>query len=147
MAKTPCSQCRGHKFDPWSGNEILHATTKDPTLCKKFGRSRVLQLRPGTAKYKLKKTNLSAFKSVCFHSCCSCFSADNTQQLPSKKQVLCLPEALPLPLSLGQCSCFRPGGWGGKLLWSQLGLRATVEPPMALTSSSPWGLQTKPVIP
>ena len=57
MAKTPCSQCRGHKFDPWSGNEILHATTKDPTLCKKDGRSRGLQLRTGTAKYKFKKTN------------------------------------------------------------------------------------------
>ena len=21
VVKTPCSQCRGHGFDPWSGNE------------------------------------------------------------------------------------------------------------------------------
>ena len=24
MAKTPCFQCRGPGFDPWSGNETLH---------------------------------------------------------------------------------------------------------------------------
>ena len=23
--KTPCFQCRGHGFDPWLGNKILHA--------------------------------------------------------------------------------------------------------------------------
>ena len=28
VAKTPCSECRGPGFDPWSGNEIPHATTK-----------------------------------------------------------------------------------------------------------------------
>ena len=28
MAKTPCSQCRGPGFDPWSGNQILRAATK-----------------------------------------------------------------------------------------------------------------------
>ena len=38
VAKTPCSQCRGPEFDPWSGNWIphatsdhLHASIKDPT--------------------------------------------------------------------------------------------------------------------
>ena len=36
VAKTPCSQCRGPRFDPYSGNQILdaaakslHVTTKD----------------------------------------------------------------------------------------------------------------------
>ena len=28
MLKIPHSQCRGPGFDPWSGNSILHATTK-----------------------------------------------------------------------------------------------------------------------
>ena len=27
-AKTPCSQCRGPGFSPWSGNQIPHTTTK-----------------------------------------------------------------------------------------------------------------------
>ena len=31
VAKAPRSQCRGHRFDPWSGNLIPHVTTKDPT--------------------------------------------------------------------------------------------------------------------
>ena len=30
VAKTPRSQCRGPRSDPWSGNWILHAATKDP---------------------------------------------------------------------------------------------------------------------
>ena len=29
VVKIPCSQCRGPGFDPWSGNEIPCATTKD----------------------------------------------------------------------------------------------------------------------
>ena len=33
MAKTPCSQCGGPGFDPWSGNWIPHAATKDPSCC------------------------------------------------------------------------------------------------------------------
>ena len=28
VAKTACSQCRGPRFDPWSGNYFPHATTK-----------------------------------------------------------------------------------------------------------------------
>ena len=31
-AKTPCSQRRGLGFDPWSGNQILHAPTKINSL-------------------------------------------------------------------------------------------------------------------
>ena len=31
--KTLHSQCRGTGFDPWSGNWIPYATTKDPTCC------------------------------------------------------------------------------------------------------------------
>ena len=34
MAKTLSSQCRGHRFDPWSGNEITHTAIKDPTCIK-----------------------------------------------------------------------------------------------------------------
>jgi len=29
MAETLRSQCRGLRFDPWSGNKVSHATTKD----------------------------------------------------------------------------------------------------------------------
>ena len=28
-AKTPCGQCRGPRFDPWSENQIPHAATKN----------------------------------------------------------------------------------------------------------------------
>ena len=28
VPKTPCSQCRGSRFDPWSGNYIPHVATK-----------------------------------------------------------------------------------------------------------------------
>ena len=41
VGKTPRSQCRGPRFDPWSGNLIpcattksLLAATKDSTCCK-----------------------------------------------------------------------------------------------------------------
>ena len=30
VTKTPPSQCSGHQFNPWSGNQIPHATTKTP---------------------------------------------------------------------------------------------------------------------
>ena len=30
VATTPCSQCMGPQFDPWSGNWIPHAPTKTP---------------------------------------------------------------------------------------------------------------------
>ena len=44
VGKTPCSQCRGPGFDPWSGNHLhkscmhaatkcLHAATKDLVCC------------------------------------------------------------------------------------------------------------------
>ena len=53
-----CSQCGGPGFNPWSGNQITHAATKnlyaatkDPTCHNENHRSHVLQLRPDTAKY------------------------------------------------------------------------------------------------
>ena len=30
MVTTLCSKCRGPRFNPWSGNWIPHAATKDP---------------------------------------------------------------------------------------------------------------------
>ena len=50
VAKTRRSQCRGPGFNPWSGNKIPHTITKieDPT--------HVLHLRPGTAKFKKKRS-------------------------------------------------------------------------------------------
>ena len=38
VAKTPGSQCKGPEFNPWSGNQVLHAA-------------------PNTGRGKLKKTN------------------------------------------------------------------------------------------
>ena len=35
VVKTPCSQCRGPRFDPWSGNWILHVATKSPHAATK----------------------------------------------------------------------------------------------------------------
>ena len=56
--KTPWSQCRGPRFNLWSGNQIPHVTTKsshaasqDPPSYNEGGRSWMLQLRPSTAKY------------------------------------------------------------------------------------------------
>ena len=45
VAKTPCSQCRGPGFDPWSGNQILQAPTKESACCNREQRSRALQRR------------------------------------------------------------------------------------------------------
>ena len=36
MAKTVNSQCRGPGFDPWSGNQIPHATTKGSHAAVKY---------------------------------------------------------------------------------------------------------------
>ena len=30
VVKTPCSQYKGTGFDPWAGNQILHAASKSP---------------------------------------------------------------------------------------------------------------------
>ena len=43
VAKTLPSQCRGLGFDPWSRNQIPHATTK-------YSNANSKQLRPRTAK-------------------------------------------------------------------------------------------------
>ena len=50
VAKTPCSQCRGPRFNTSSGNWILHTATKVATCCNEDRRSSVPQLRPGAAK-------------------------------------------------------------------------------------------------
>ena len=39
VAKIPCSLCRGHRFDPWSGNWIPHAATKSLHAAMKNQRS------------------------------------------------------------------------------------------------------------
>ena len=36
VPKTPCFQCRGPGFDPWSGNWIPHAATKGPHATTKI---------------------------------------------------------------------------------------------------------------
>ena len=41
MAKTPHSQCKGPRFNPWSGNLIPHTVAE---------RSHMLQLRPSTTR-------------------------------------------------------------------------------------------------
>ena len=50
VGKTLHFQYRGPRFDLWSGNWIPHATTKSLHAAMKI--TCVLQLRPGTAKYK-----------------------------------------------------------------------------------------------
>ena len=56
VAKTPHSQCRGPRFNPWSGNPILHATMKKLQVTTQLKISHatmeahVPQLRPDTAK-------------------------------------------------------------------------------------------------
>ena len=41
VAKTPCSQCRGPGFNPWSGNYIPLATTKSSHAATKTQRSQI----------------------------------------------------------------------------------------------------------
>ena len=48
VAKTPCSQCWGPGFSPWSGNQLPHTTAK--SLHDRNKRSSVLQQRPSAAK-------------------------------------------------------------------------------------------------
>lgn len=33
VGKTPCSQCKGSRFHPWSGNKTPHASTKNLACC------------------------------------------------------------------------------------------------------------------
>ena len=48
VAETLCSQCRGPGFEPWSGNQMPHATTKGSHATIKG--PRVPQLGSGTGK-------------------------------------------------------------------------------------------------
>ena len=41
VAKTPCSQCRGLRFNPWSGNYIPHFTTKSLHVATKTQHSQI----------------------------------------------------------------------------------------------------------
>ena len=63
VAKTPCSQCRGPGFDPWSGNLSSHATTKDPTCHSKDWRSQY-QLRPSAVK-QIRKYHHQSHRWLC----------------------------------------------------------------------------------
>ena len=36
MAKTPCSECRGPRFDPWLGKEILYAAKTQCNQINKY---------------------------------------------------------------------------------------------------------------
>ena len=72
VAKTPCSQCRGHGFDSWSENQIpheaakcSHVATEYPACCSEDRRSCMLQLRPSTAKQiNIKKKKKKRNKEV-----------------------------------------------------------------------------------
>ena len=59
VAKTLCPQCRGPRFDPWSGNYNLQATTKSLHAATKDRRNRVLQLKPGALKERTKRRKKS----------------------------------------------------------------------------------------
>ena len=49
VAKTLHNQCRGHRFNPWSGNEIPHAATESSQASNL--RSCMPQLRPSAVSY------------------------------------------------------------------------------------------------
>lgn len=51
MAGTPCSQCRGLGFDPWSGSWTPHAATKSSHVAAKAWDSQI-------NKYSLKNRNM-----------------------------------------------------------------------------------------
>ena len=57
MAKTLHIQCRGPGFNPWSGNQIPHGTTKDPAW-------RGREERVGQMSYS-SKSNLEACTLPC----------------------------------------------------------------------------------
>ena len=62
VAKTLCSQCRGPRFDPWSGNQNPHATTKSLHATTKERRNRVLQLKPSALNERKKKKEIRKSK-------------------------------------------------------------------------------------
>ena len=70
VAKTPCSQCRGPEFDPWSGNEVPHDATKDPACPKEDWSSCMVKLRPAQPKKERKKRWADAGGSE-FNICCA----------------------------------------------------------------------------
>ena len=89
-----CSQCRGPGFDPWSGNQNLHATTKTQS-CQ-------------TNKYFLKKDALQGSPAVltsrhhfCFDSCLySTLSVCHSLTLSVLYEEMCVS-----PFSLLQIIC------------------------------------------
>ena len=62
MAKTPHSQCRGPRFDPWSGNLIPHATTKSSHAATKdpATKTRCSQIK------KINSTLRLVYFTICF---------------------------------------------------------------------------------
>ena len=56
VAKTPCAQCRGPNFDPWSENQIPHAATKEPA-CHKEGQNFSCWRSLGRSKVSLATTD------------------------------------------------------------------------------------------
>ena len=45
VAKILCSQCRGPRFDPWSGNWIPHAATKSLHAAAETWHSQITKFR------------------------------------------------------------------------------------------------------
>lgn len=132
----------GARVWSWSGNKILHAATKDLHSARKDERSHVLQLRPGTAK-EINFLKIFQLSSQCVFIVV--LVSVVIPKIPNKKWMLCLPGALPLPLSWASVPALDLVGWE-VALWSQLGLGAMVGPPIA-QHVNPWGLQTKPYVP
>lgn len=58
-ATTPCCQCRGPGFGPWSGNYILRATTK---TC-------MLQLKPRAAQISKYFSKRKMYGKPCIRLC------------------------------------------------------------------------------
>ena len=63
MVKTRHFQCRGSRFDLWSGNKIPHAVTKSPHATVNI----LAQLQPGAAKLKKEEDEEKLMKQVPFY--------------------------------------------------------------------------------
>ena len=62
-----CSQCRGPRFDPWSDNQILHATAKKSHMLQRLQKIPRVATKPWHNQINIKEER----EEACLQPCCS----------------------------------------------------------------------------
>ena len=87
VAKTPLSQCRGPRFEPWSGDQIPHDETKDQRSCLSQLRSREAK----TIEFQTKIFPLQQCFPLASHALLTCGPGKGYSSLTVSKSSSILP--------------------------------------------------------